>query len=110
MSAKRKKRIFDIIQIGKKDDFVSRAFDFFIVFAIVINIAVLFMETFESMAEYSRILRSIEFITILIFLIEYVLRIWTSEYLYPDTSKGKAVLKLSVNSKSKVSSIREGSS
>ena len=97
MSEKRKKRIFDIIQIGKKDDFVSRAFDFFIVIAIVVNIAVLFMETFDSMTEYSHILRSIEFITILIFFIEYILRIWTSEYLYPDKSKGKAVLRFLVS-------------
>ena len=97
MSVKRKKRIFDIIQIGNKDDFVSRAFDFFIVIAIVVNIAVLFLETFDSMAGYSHILRSIEFITILIFLIEYVLRIWTSEYLYPDKSKRKAVLRFLVS-------------
>ena len=97
MSDIRKKRIFDIIQIGKKDDFISRAFDFFIVIAILLNIAVLFLETFDAMAEYSHILRSIELITIVIFLIEYVLRIWTSEYLYPDTSKGKAVLKFLVS-------------
>ena len=88
---KRKKRIFDIIQIGNKDDFVSRAFDFFIVIAIVVNIAVMFIETFDAMAAYSHLLRSMELITIVIFLIEYVLRIWTSEYLYPDKSKGKAI-------------------
>ena len=77
---KSKKRIFDIIQIGKKDDFVSRAFDIFIVIAILLNIAVLFLETFDSMEKYAHTLRSIELITIVIFLIEYVLRIWTSEY------------------------------
>ena len=97
MSEQRKKRIFDIIQIGKKDDIISRAFDIFIVIAIVLNIAVLFLETFDAMAEYSHLLRSIELITIVIFLIEYVLRIWTSEYLYPDKSKGKAVLKFLVS-------------
>ena len=97
MSAKQKKRIFDIIQIGKKDDFISRAFDFFIVIAIVVNIAVMFIETFDEMAEYSHILRTIEFVTIVIFVIEYALRIWTSEYLYPDKSKGKAVLRFLVS-------------
>ena len=97
MSEKRKKRIFDIIQIGKKDDFISRAFDIFIVIAIVANIAVLFLETFDAMAEYSRILRGIELITIIIFLIEYVLRIWTAEYLYPDKTKGMAKLRFLVS-------------
>ena len=97
MSAKRKKRIFDIIQIGQKDDFVSRAFDFFIVIAIIINIAVMFIETFDAMTEYSRILRIIELVTIVIFAIEYALRIWTAEYLYPDKRKFKAVLRFLVS-------------
>ena len=45
---KKKKRIFDIIQIGQRDDFISRAFDLFIVAVILVNIAILFMETFEQ--------------------------------------------------------------
>ena len=94
---KRKKRIFDIIQIGQKDDFISRAFDIFIVIAILLNIAVLFLETFDSMEKYSHTLRVIELITIVIFLIEYVLRIWTSEYLYPDKSKGRAALRFLIS-------------
>lgn len=93
----RKKRIFDIIQIGQKNDFVSRAFDIFIVIAIIVNIAVLILETYDSLADYSHILRSIELITVVIFLIEYVLRIWTSEYLYPNENKGKAVLRFLVS-------------
>ena len=92
ISEKRKKRIFDIIQIGKREDFVSRAFDLFIVMSIFANIAVLLIETFEGAAKFYAILRAIETVTILIFGIEYILRIWTAEYLYPDKSKGKAVL------------------
>ena len=97
IDAKKKKRIFDIIQIGKKNDFVSRAFDLFIVIAIFANIAVLFMETFDGAAEYSEILHLVEIITIVIFSIEYMLRIWTAEYLYPDNSKVKAVLKFLIS-------------
>ena len=41
-----KKRIFDIIQIGNKSDFVSRAFDVFISVVIISNIVVMFLETF----------------------------------------------------------------
>ena len=47
MDEKKKKRIFDIIQIGRKDDFPSRLFDFLIVAAIFLNCSVLFMETFD---------------------------------------------------------------
>ena len=94
---KRKKRIFDIIQIGQKNDFVSRAFDVFIVIAIIANIAVLCIETFDAAVEYYDILKLIEMITIVIFAIEYILRIWTAEYLYPDKSKGKAVFRFLIS-------------
>lgn len=92
-----KKRIFDIIQIGKRYDLASRAFDLFIVAAIIANIAVLFLETFDEMTPHYGTLRTIETITIVIFGIEYLLRIWTAEYLYPNTHKGKAVLKFLVS-------------
>lgn len=92
-----KKRIFDIIQIGKKEDLASRSFDLFIVIVIFVNIAVLFAETFEELAEFTNVLRGVELVTILIFSVEYILRIWTAQYLYPDKSRTKAVLKFLVS-------------
>lgn len=94
---KMKKRIFDIIQIGQKGDLVSRFFDMFIVVVIVANISVLFLETFDELADYTSIFRIIEIVTISIFAIEYLLRIWTAGYLYPDKTKGKAVLRFLVS-------------
>ena len=94
---KRKKRIFDIIQIGRREDIASRAFDLFLVIVIFANIAVLYLETFKEMAEYARLLRGIEVVTVIIFGIEYLLRIWTAEYLYPDRSRGKAALRFLVS-------------
>ncbi len=88
---KKKKRIFDIIQIGKRDDFISRAFDIFIVAVILANIAVLFLGTFDELRHYAPLFKWVEVITVLIFCIEYALRIWTAEYLYPDESRVKAV-------------------
>ena len=93
ISEKKKKRIFDIIQIGQRNDFTSRAFDIFIVAAILANIAVLFMETFEQLSRYAAFFKNIEAVTVTIFCIEYILRIWTSEYLYPDQKGIKAVLR-----------------
>ena len=93
INEKRKKRIFDIIQIGKRNDFISRAFDIFIVAVILVNLAILFMETFEQLNQYTSIFRGIEAVTVVIFCIEYMLRIWTAEYLYPDQKGLKAVLR-----------------
>ncbi len=91
IDAKKKKRIFDIIQIGQREDVVSRGFDIFIVIAILANIAVLFLETFDWSARYAPLLHGIEVVTVIIFTGEYLLRIWTAEYLYPKKSRGKAV-------------------
>ena len=88
-----KKRVFEIIQIGKKDDFASKFFDIFITVIITLNILVLFLETFSELDAFYPVLHRIELITILIFCVEYLLRIWTADYLYPDKTKGKAVLK-----------------
>lgn len=88
---KSKKRIFDIIQIGKRDDFISRAFDIFIVTVILLNIAVLFMGTFDELHCYAAVFKWVEVVTVFIFCIEYALRIWTAEYLYPDKSRAKAI-------------------
>ena len=75
ISEKRKKRIFDIIQIGQENDITSRVFDFFIVVTILANIAVLFLETFEGTGKYSKVLHGIELVTVIIFTMEYLLRL-----------------------------------
>lgn len=90
---KKKKRIFDIIQIGKRDDLISRAFDIFIATVIITNIAVLFLETFSEMDEYGAVLKIMEAVTIAIFCVEYLLRIWTAEYLYPGKSRVQSIWK-----------------
>ena len=86
MEAKRK-RIFEIIQIGNRDDLPSRLFDYFIVVVIFLNIAVLFMETFDAFLPYLGTLELIEDITFGIFIAEYLLRLWTADFLYPGCGR-----------------------
>ena len=88
-----KKRIFDIIQIGNKEDIPSRAFDIFISAVVIINILVMFLMTFSELAPISGILRITEYVTIIIFCIEYILRIWTSDLLYPRKSRLRSALR-----------------
>ena len=92
-----KKRVFDILQIGNREDFASRAFDIIIAISIVLNITALVMSTFDEFEPYYDILSGIEAITICIFCVEYALRIWTAEYLYPDLDRRKAVLRFFVS-------------
>ncbi len=86
-----KKQVFDTIQIGNKSNFTSRLFDWFIVIAIFFNLFSVIFETFEEAAPYLPILNMIELITIIIFAIEYLLRLWTADLLYPEMKRQKAI-------------------
>lgn len=88
-----KKRIFEIIQIGTRVDFWSRAFDYFIVFMILLSISVTFMLTYAELSMYADVMEAIEFFTIVVFIIEYMLRVWTSDLLYPDLNKQQAAIR-----------------
>ncbi|MBQ8306900.1 MAG: ion transporter [Blautia sp.] len=88
----RKRRIFDIIQIGSGDDRASRAFDMGLVVCVILNITMMFLDTFEELSAFFPFFKIVEVITMLLFTVEYILRIWTSDYLFPTESRGKAAL------------------
>lgn len=94
---KLKRKIFDIIQIGDKSNLLSRAFDIFIVVVILSNISVMLMQTFSELEPYFYVFRVVELVTTGVFCVEYILRIWTSNFLYPESSKGKAVLRFLIS-------------
>ncbi len=85
-----KENLFNIIQIGDKSNRISRFCDIFITITIFSNIIVTFMETFEELHFLSPTFKIIEMITLIIFCIEYILRIWTADYLYPEMSTRRA--------------------
>lgn len=88
----KKKRIFDIIQIGYVGDVASRTFDIAITAAIIINLFIAIFDTFEQSIPYQPVLDVIEW-TVIGFTIEYILRVWTAEYLYPNKCTGIARIK-----------------
>lgn len=87
----KKRRVFDIIQIGKDGDVVSRLFDFLIMLMILTNLFIAIFETFDASAPYLEALDGVELVTVVVFTIEYILRLWTAEYLYPAVSRGRAI-------------------
>lgn len=78
-----KARVFDIIQIGTQVDIPSRVFDYFIVCMILVSICMTFLRTFDSLEAYEPLMNAVERFTIVVFIIEYLLRLWTCELLYP---------------------------
>ncbi|MBQ5990437.1 MAG: ion transporter [Oscillospiraceae bacterium] len=88
-----KKRIFRIIQIGSKEDLPSRLFDFFIVTCIFANITIAFLYTYSELERFKGVLSALEAFTVMVFIVEYMLRLWTADLLYPEYPPGKARLK-----------------
>ncbi len=92
-----KQKVFNIIQIGDKSNLISRAFDIFITITIVCNIVVTFMQTFDQLAWMSDFFNVMEYVTVTIFCVEYVLRIWTSDYLFPHCNRIQARFKFIIS-------------
>lgn len=88
-----KKKIFSIIQIGEEGDTPSLIFDYVLMANIILNILVVILETFDQLSAYSTLFWIVEIVTTAFFCVEYVLRIWTADLLYPESDGAKARLK-----------------
>ena len=68
-------------------------FDWFIVVLIILNVSLLIVDTFNMPIWYFEISKNVEFVSIVIFTIEYLLRLWISDLNYPKLAKNKARIK-----------------
>ncbi len=74
-----KQRTFEILEKASKNDGLSKAFDWFILILIVLNSIAIVLESFNDLyREYYVYFRSFEVFSVLVFSIEYLLRLWTS--------------------------------
>ncbi len=87
-----RKRIFQIMQINNRDDLPSLIFDVVLAFNIILNITAMFLETFSSLNTFKPVFTTVENVTVILFIIEYVLRLATADLLYTTVSKPKAVV------------------
>ena len=89
---KRRKRLFEILEVGNDLDRISRGYDYVNVFTIIINLMVSIMYTYADLREkYGFILLLIEGITVAFFAVDYILRVWTARFLYPDLTEHHAI-------------------
>lgn len=88
-----KERAFEIIQTAKEGDRASRAFDLSIVILIIINVILVIADTFTIPNNVQAVFSIVETVSVVIFTIEYILRLWTSDLLFPNSGKVKARLK-----------------
>ncbi|MFQ5754431.1 MAG: ion transporter, partial [bacterium] len=73
-----KRRIFEILDIASSEDLPSKIFDLFIMTLISLNVIAVVLETVKSLAsKYSDFFTTFEVISVVVFTLEYVLRLWT---------------------------------
>lgn len=85
-----KKRIFEIVSVADEGDKVSRVFDITIIVLIIINVATIIISTFDISEAMHLAFGYIEIVSVIIFTIEYVVRIWTADFFYPELKPTKA--------------------
>lgn len=80
-----KKRVFEIISKAEEGDKASAIFDWTIMALIALSIVSIILESFADIyAKYHSVFQVFEVITVIVFSIEYILRVWTADLLFPE--------------------------
>ena len=88
----RRRRVSEIIEAGTSEDWVSRGYDLFSTLMTLVNVVVTVLYTFDKMElDHGSLLLSLEAVTVAFFAIEYALRVWTAQFLYPERNQWEAV-------------------
>ena len=87
-------RLFRMVSVGVVDEPVNQAYDIISTGALIANLIVSIMATFENLnAVYGSWFLLVEQATVFFFGVDYVLRVITAPELYPDSSRAGAVVK-----------------
>ena len=80
-----KNRVFELLNKAEEGDRVGQIVDWIITGLIILSVASIIMESFENLAErYDNVFQTVEAVTVIVFTLEYILRIWTADLMYPD--------------------------
>ena len=72
-----KQRVFEIFEFSSKDDWLSRLDDVILTILIALNAVAVTLETVHNLyTEYKIIFDTFELVSIIIFTVEYILRLW----------------------------------
>lgn len=86
--------MFDTLSGNRSDSERNERFDSFISILILLNVVAVILESYESINDdYGTWLRGFEYFSVVVFSIEYLLRLWTASLQYPHLPAWRAVLK-----------------
>lgn len=89
-----REKLFRMVSVGVVDEPVNQAYDIISTGALLLNLAASIMLTFDRLeADYSPLLLAIEAATVLFFAVDYVLRLITANYLYPESNERDSLMR-----------------
>ena len=92
--ARLRQRVFRMVSVGVVDDPINGSYDIISTLALLVNLVVTFALTFDNVvASCGPLLYKLEAVTVAFFALDYVLRLFTANNLYPDLPEGKSLLK-----------------
>ena len=95
---RRRRRIFEIVEIGSTGDLISRLYDLFYTITILVNLTATILSTFDPIeAQHGALLDVLDLITVVFFTIDFALRIYTADYRYPGKTLPRAAARYMVS-------------
>lgn len=86
-----RQKIFNVIDEKNKETSLNRAFDFFIMGLITLNVFAIILESFESLKlSYKQAFYYFEIFSVAVFSVEYLLRLLTADLKFPQKTIFKA--------------------
>ena len=82
---KLKKRIYEVIGPTRKGDLASSVFDVLICAIVVLSGGAVIIDLFFNISEeFRQALNVFEYVTVGLFIVEYLIRLWVCEFEYPE--------------------------
>jgi voltage-gated potassium channel len=89
-----KQKIYNLVEKGSNGSRLNLIFDYFIIILIIINVLAVALDTLNNLSGQLRItIKVIENLSIIIFSIEFLLRVYISDLTHPADNKLKSILK-----------------
>lgn len=86
-------KIYNLIRDDDENNLSANIFDGFILIMIILNVLMLIMETFDIPLWLTHSLQIFDVFSVIVFSIEYIFRLWTSDLIRPLEFKHKARVK-----------------
>lgn len=86
-------KIYDLIREDDTNTFHADLVDGFLMILVVVSVVVAFLSTFELSDALTQTLSTLETVFVVLFSVEYVVRVWTAELIYPKLSPWKSRLR-----------------